>query len=1094
MRNLGLIISFWLSAISIPTNSIALGLGGIEVNSFLNQPLKAEIEVLSARPGEIDDLLVSLASRDAFARAGLSRPLSLNDIKFTVEKSEEGDTAVILVTTKAAIKEPFLNFLVEADWSKGRLLREFTVLLDPPFYADSSAPTSTQTVEPEPVLSEQAPIIESDPEVSTPIVESESATFTSTTEQQTITEPIALSDEDQVDENDSNQSPSTGMVSQGDVVIEKGDTLWSIASALRDSGYSMSQIMLAIQRANPDAFGDDNINNLKVGSVLRMPDADEIGALDQQQAYAQVLEQNGLWDDYVARVTDQSTIATVDQSSAESSSEDSSEASGELKLVTPGDGSSDAAGLQSEGDDANELRLQLTLAEEELDASRVQNSELESRIAELEAQLSKFEELQKMVEIEDDSLAKLQEDQAQEAEETIVSEALSEVQKSADEDALLEELLTEDEDADTQAEETTEIEEATEAEETIETEAASGSTIEDSIVAEALDESGESADKEEADTFDTDEQAESSAPPIIVTEETQQEPSFLDGILPAGILDMLPDLSGAMPSADGLAFDPVLLGGLGGILLLIIGLIIYRRRKSNDEDVVENDPIFALDGDDEEDELTPIHLAENVFDDLEDDEAELSIPEEDLLPASMTEEEEEDVFSKTAVISGEDMPTPEEPAEPATEEQDDILNEADVYLAYNLYDNAEELLTSSLETTPERADYRAKLLDTYFATKNVSAFVSQAETLKSMGRPAERYWDRVMVMGFELAPENQLFAAAKDSGISAADLEFSKPAAADFDLGAEEDDTNFSTTDFDLGEEDTGTLETNVFSPEEVGSELKTQQFDSLSSETDAEVEIDEDSLSLPGSIGLGDATEEIASLDFSFDDDEADISTQATEAESGNEDLDFGLPDDLDLGGDELDLGAESTAVLDIESTAVLEVGTAVIDTNNFDADLDLDDQSDDMESTAVISSEDLVTDDEIDFGMEDTAMIDSSDFGDDEDILLDLGDMDDVDSLSMDVDLDADNSKTDTFSPGDFDDPEEIEVLETDIGSAGLDDIEDLMLPDDVDEVSTKLDLARAFIDMGDAEGARSSLEEVMQEGNDEQKAEAQSLIGQL
>ena len=75
-----------------------------------------------------------------------------------------------------------------------------------------------------------------------------------------------------------------------------------------------------------------------------------------------------------------------------------------------------------------------------------------------------------------------------------------------------------------------------------------------------------------------------------------------------------------------------------------------------------------------------------------------------------------------------------------------------------------------------------------------------------------------------------------------------------------------------------------------------------------------------------------------------------------------------------------------------------------------------------------------------------------------------------------------------------EEIEAIETDISSAGLDDIEDLMLPDDVDEVSTKLDLARAFLDMGDAEGARSSLEEVMAEGNDEQKAEAQELINQL
>jgi len=142
VRNLGLIVALWLTAF-LPINSFALGLGEIEVNSFLNQPLNAEIQVISARPGEIDDLLVSLASREAFSRAGLERPLHLSDLKFTVRKNESGDSAVIVVTTRDSIKEPFLNFLIEADWSKGRLLREFTVLLDPPFYADQPAAAET---------------------------------------------------------------------------------------------------------------------------------------------------------------------------------------------------------------------------------------------------------------------------------------------------------------------------------------------------------------------------------------------------------------------------------------------------------------------------------------------------------------------------------------------------------------------------------------------------------------------------------------------------------------------------------------------------------------------------------------------------------------------------------------------------------------------------------------------------------------------------------------------------------------------------------------------------------------------------------------
>ena len=90
------------------------------------------------------------------------------------------------------------------------------------------------------------------------------------------------------------------------------------------------------------------------------------------------------------------------------------------------------------------------------------------------------------------------------------------------------------------------------------------------------------------------------------------------------------------------------------------------------------------------------------------------------------------------------------------------------------------------------------------------------------------------------------------------------------------------------------------------------------------------------------------------------------------------------------------------------------------------------------------------------------------------------------MDVIEDDDDEQTGTFAPGDFEEPT--------AAVDSLDDIDDLMLPDDVDEVSTKLDLARAFIDMGDNEGARGSLEEVIAEGNEDQKAEAKSLLDQI
>ena len=191
MRNLGLIVALWL-AVLLPTNSFALGLGEIEVNSFLNQPLNAEIEVISARPGEIDDLLVSLASREAFTRAGLARTRNLSDLRFSVKKSEDGERAVILVTTKGSVKEPFLNFLIEADWSKGRVLREFTILLDPPFYADQPAATeiTSQPVE-QPVIEEASVTEIVEQSGVTPIAESGEPAETI----ETISEPIALAED-----------------------------------------------------------------------------------------------------------------------------------------------------------------------------------------------------------------------------------------------------------------------------------------------------------------------------------------------------------------------------------------------------------------------------------------------------------------------------------------------------------------------------------------------------------------------------------------------------------------------------------------------------------------------------------------------------------------------------------------------------------------------------------------------------------------------------------------------------------------------------------------------------------------------------------
>ena len=635
--------------------------------------------------------------------------------------------------------------------------------------------------------------------------------------------------------------------------------------------------------------------------------------------------------------------------------------------------------------------------------------------------------------------------------------------------------------------------------------------------------------------------------PVIVTPPVTRQPSIFDGILPPDVIDMIP----SMPSMGGLFSDPLILAAVGVLVVLLLVLVVLKRRKSGSDDdsgitVSGDDDLFA--GEEEEEELTPIHLADG----LEPEETDIKIPTDDDLaePQAVEEavEEEEDEFGATAIVSATDMPEPEAPAPAAASaEQDDVLNEVDVYLAYGLYDNAEELLNSNLTENPERVDYRSKLLDTYFATKNVDSFVKEAEKLKSMGDAASGYWDRVQIMGYELAPDNALFSDAKDSGLSAADLEITKPQEADFDLGAsEDDDTNFSTTDFNLGEEDTGgdfsdtanmgeageiaatqqisqidelpelsdEDDTNLpdASADETGLELPDDIGDELEFSMDADAGDDQGTavLELPDDLGLGDAAEvEDDATDFNVDDLAMDFDIDGDDAVADDfldDDLGASLDDDaLGLDDDALELGLP-----DEDDDGVAD--TAIVTPNYDDTEV--------VPESEIVDGED---ESEIDLGMEDTAMLqggdetslatselnldtgelklptDEDDFDDEDISIIDFGGEDFVEPTDVVEPVDDDDSivldeggedvKTGTFAPGDFEEP--TGATES---IADIDDIGDLMLPDDVDEVSTKLDLARAFIDMGDTEGARGSLEEVMSEGNEEQKAEAKSLLDQI
>jgi pilus assembly protein FimV len=345
-----------MACLICPSFAWALGLGEIHLNSALNEPLNAEIDLIAAAPDELTALRATLAGRDAFTRYGIDRPPFLSSITFTVGKGKDGHDALLVKSTEA-IPEPFVTFLVEVNWSRGRLMREYTVLLDPPVYSpgegsSSSAPVTAATTAPAPRKSSQ-PAATSAPTASAPPV---SAPTTSA--------PPASS---RAASSNAGQSGAGGTYS-----VKDGDTLTKIARSLRaETPANVDQTMIALYRANPDAFGG-NINILRRGSVLRVPGGDQIAALNQNEATNEVRRQMSTW-------REAGGAAPV---------------SGHLRLVTPGTGggtsgtgTSSTANASKPGNAPGEAQV------------------LQGRVKDLESQLA---ESKRLLDVKNAELAALQ--------------------------------------------------------------------------------------------------------------------------------------------------------------------------------------------------------------------------------------------------------------------------------------------------------------------------------------------------------------------------------------------------------------------------------------------------------------------------------------------------------------------------------------------------------------------------------------------------------------------------------------------------------------------------------------------------------------
>ena len=327
----------------------ALGLGELTLKSTLNQPLVAEIELLDVKELTAAEVVPSLASPEDFAKAGVDRQAFLNDLTFTPVLSA-GGKSILRVTSSKPLSEPMVKFLVQVMWPNGRLLRDYSVLLDPSKFSPQTAEAAAQP-----------------------------------TPTQGVTAPV------------------TGATKPSQYTTTPRDTLWEIAAKARNGG-SIQQTMLAIQALNPDAFIDGNINRLKTGQVLRMPDQAQSTSMRQSKAIAEVAAQNTAWRQgrrYVAKpAAGQQQLDATKRGRGEATS--SQPARDNLSLVSAESGKARGKGAAG---DAKALNNKLAVTQESLDTTRRDNAELKSRISDLQSQMDK---LQRLIELKNNQLAKLQ--------------------------------------------------------------------------------------------------------------------------------------------------------------------------------------------------------------------------------------------------------------------------------------------------------------------------------------------------------------------------------------------------------------------------------------------------------------------------------------------------------------------------------------------------------------------------------------------------------------------------------------------------------------------------------------------------------------
>lgn len=948
----------------------AAGLGKLTVLSALGQPLRAEIELTAVTPEEAADLTARLAPPDAFKAANIDYNPALANLRFEIE--QRGGRHFIRVTSTQPVNEPFVDMLLELTWAKGRLVREYTFLLDP---AEMRATQAPQVAAPVDVArGGQARQGTTTPGSST------------AAPAQPATQPAAPTAQQRREEQN-----------QPDVRVKRGDTLSEIATDIKPAGVSLDMMLVALFRANPEAFSGNNMNRLKSGTILSVPGADAVRSTGAREARRIVVAHAADFNAYRERLAGQVAASTPAKKPEAAQSATGkittkveerptavNEAKDQLKLSKAGEGSGKSGAAA---------------AVEDKIAKDQQVADAAARVKELEKNVSDLEKLM-----------------------TVKNEPAADAQGKA-----------------------------------------------------AVAQADKPAAPPVPPPVDLTPQAPAKAPVAPPTVPAKPEPGLMDTV------------TENMP----------LIGVALATLLAAVGLTMSRRRKAQEKKVVvAKQDVVAL--------ADPGIAAQPLHEEA----------------GGQSVDTSNSVFNSNFAPSASQLDTNEV----------DPVAEADVYIAYGRDLQAEEILKEALRTHPERHAVRLKLMEIYATRKDTRAFEAQASELYGMTKGQGEDWAQAAALGRTIDPHNPLYAggdAAIGGGYAAAAGAAAVAAGAaayaageadrmsdfgsmlderreardahaadeglDLDLGspppARLDDVTADPLDFDFAndtpaahveEQPTANLMDFDFSDERTATPAPTPTPAPSVAESEGEHLLDFDLGGLAGErpaagTPQAQAAEEAAPdhLDLAFDASETPPAAAETATPSRLDEL--GMDFDLDLPG------ADQPAVQATAAVPAPADPLAELDLMDFDLPADVPPG----QAAAQPAQEPALGLDEQDFALPDLPQAEEA---------VTAAPPPEFDLSGIDLDLDEDK----TAAPDPYATSAQAKAEAAAAEAAAEAEAIEAPTAEPMSalqmEMDTKLDLAIAYQEIGDKEGARELLDEVIRGGTDDQVARANQMLAQL